>query len=98
MRSPVARPGGEHQDRHAVALAAQHATDGESVDHGHRHVEQDGVDGVVGQPAEHLGAVLDGDDLVALQGQGPLQRLPHGAIVLGDEQLHATSTPDPGKG
>ena len=46
--------GGEHQDRHTVAFAAQHPTHGETVDDGHRHVEEDGVGGVAGQPERAL--------------------------------------------
>ena len=77
-------PGREHQDRHPVALAAQDPADGETVDDGHRDVEEEGVGGLGGQPGQRLGAVLDGRHDVALERQGPLEGRPHGAIVLGD--------------
>ena len=90
-------PGRQHQDRNTIAFAAQHPAHGEAVDDWHRDVEEECVSSVSRQPRQRLGAILDGHHVVALERERPLERRPHRAIVLGDEQLHVTSTPDGGK-
>ena len=72
----------------------------EAVDRRHRDVEHEEVGRRrprSGEVLQRLGAVLHGIDVVALERQGAHERRPHGAIVLGDEQSHAASTPDRGK-
>ena len=95
----------EHEDRHPVAVGAQHLAHGEAVDDRHRHVEHDDVGLRAARGVERLGAVADRGDGVALELEGARQRVAHGAIVLGDQQAvawrgatqHVDSLPASGK-
>jgi hypothetical protein len=70
----------EHQDRHGIPVAANRPADLQAVHAGHQHVEQDGVDMAVrSQPLERLTPVAGQLDLVALELESPLERLPHRA-------------------
>ena len=77
---------------------------GEAVDVGHQHVEHDHVGLRLDHRHERLGAVAGGDDVVALEREGPHERVAHALVVLGHEHpargpcsrsLNAMSLPHP---
>ena len=84
---PVAHlvAGGEHEHGRAVAPLAQAPARGEPVDVRHQHVEHDHVGLRLQHRHERLGAVAGGDDVVALEGEGPHEGVAHALVVLGHE-------------
>ena len=78
-------PRGEHQHRGAVALGAQHAADREPVDARHHHVDHERIEGVAPRSGQGLDPVGHGRDVVALELESARERLPDGAVVIGDQ-------------
>ena len=82
--------GGQHQHGHAVSLSADPAAHLQAVDARHQDVEDHGVGLAVRlEPVERVGAVHRELDLVALELEGPAERVAHGAFVVDDQHFHA---------
>ena len=80
---------GQHQHRQPAPLAPQGAADLEAVHARHEHVQDDRVRlGLLVEPLERLAPVLGQLDGVALELQGPAQRLSYRALVVDDQDLH----------
>ena len=82
---------GEHEHRGAVAGLAHAPADLEAVDAGHAHVEDDGVGRRGGQAVERRGAICGELHVVALERKRPLERGPHGRLVVDDQDPHFRS-------
>ena len=81
---------GQHQHRGAVAHRPHPAADLEAVDVRHHHVEHDRVGLVAATWRASASAPSAARlDLVALQPQRPLERVPHRGLVVDHEDLHA---------
>ncbi len=79
---------GQHQDRDAVAAAAQPPGDVEAVEAGHHHVENERVGGARVDGRERGVAVGGELHLVAGDLERALQRFAHGAVVVYNEHEH----------
>jgi hypothetical protein len=79
---------GEHQHRRAVAGVAQAAADLEAVEPGHQHIQEHGVGGRGRLAADGLPPVVGQRDLVALDAQDPLERLPDRRLVVDHQHAH----------
>ncbi len=80
--------GGEQEDRHAVALAPQAASDVQPVEARHHDVEHDRIGCATLDRRQRTVAVGGEGHLVAGQLEGALERLAHGAIVVCHEDEH----------
>ncbi len=91
--------GREDQDRQAQTFGPDHFAHGDSVQHGHAHVEHQCVEATSANHLQGFAAVGGGGDVVTLKGQCPIQRFAHGKIIIGHQHTrpHVTSVPDPGK-
>ena len=86
-------PGGQHQDRSAVAAGAKLARDLQAVALGHQHVQDDGVHRRRRDRAEGLLAIRRQLDLVALELQGPLERSAELRFVIHHQYAHVLMLP-----
>ena len=86
--------GGQHQHGHAVPLSADAAADLQPVDAWHQDIEDHRVGLAVRlEPVERVGAVDCELHVVALQLEGPPERVAHRAFVVDDQDFHAPSVP-----
>jgi len=86
--------GRQHQHRRVVALRSEPTTHAQPVGVRHRHVEQKQVGGALGVELERASPIACGHDLVALEGEDPLERRADSTVVFGDQDpVHARTFP-----
>ena len=78
-------PRGEHEDGEVVAGLAQRLGGLDPVEPRHHHVHDHDVGGGPADPGQRLGAVAGQRHVVPVELQRPPQRLPHGLVVVDDE-------------
>ena len=81
--------GGEDEDRHVVPGGPQRAGRLEAVEPRHHHVHHDRVGPGAGDAREGLRPVAGERDVVAVELEGPSQRVADGPVVVDDEHAGA---------